>query len=444
MREFLIVCVGALCSLWVAAVNGYPLVFPDTGTYIIQALEFRAQLDRPPFYSLAILPLHATISLWPVIVVQALATTWVTARFLRSIVPEAAERDVLLVLVFAAAATSLPWFSTKVMPDIATPAIVMLVWLMFDPAVAAQGRTLPLMTVGLAGLISLHTASVPFTLGLIAVATALRWRDHAQNRRALGRAALVAIAAVGAALAGQILHTYLIIGGLSPSAAAPFFLLARLIHDGPGREVLLAACPEAGWRLCGLLDRLGAEHNELLWSSEAAFARLTADVGEAAAFAEARAVVAETLRRKPLDVAWHALANSARQFLTISTIDTYCPCDTGRLAAVMRRWFPHELGSFVAARQNTGPWPPAWLAEAHVLVVMLGAAALLAMAFRGPRRGEAAVIAFLALALFGNAVLMGALSGPDPRYQARLVWLVPLVAAAFALRRLRGGAEAER
>jgi hypothetical protein len=63
--------------LWPAVLNGYPIVFADTGTYLAQAIHRFAGWDRPVFYSVFMLPLHATVTLWPVVVVQAVLAAWI-------------------------------------------------------------------------------------------------------------------------------------------------------------------------------------------------------------------------------------------------------------------------------------------------------------------------------------------------------------------------------
>src|ERR1700710_1917420 len=68
---------AAALLLWPALWNGYPIVFADTGTYLSQAIHRYAGWDRPVFYSLFMLPLHGTLTLWPVVVAQALLTAWV-------------------------------------------------------------------------------------------------------------------------------------------------------------------------------------------------------------------------------------------------------------------------------------------------------------------------------------------------------------------------------
>jgi hypothetical protein len=43
---------GVPVLLWPALVNGFPLVFSDTGTYLSQVMEGHLGWDRPPFYSM--------------------------------------------------------------------------------------------------------------------------------------------------------------------------------------------------------------------------------------------------------------------------------------------------------------------------------------------------------------------------------------------------------
>ena len=74
--------------LWPAVWNGYPIVFADTGTYLAQAIHRLAGWDRPVFYSVFMLPLHATVTLWPVVVVQAVLVAWILWLVCRALLPK--------------------------------------------------------------------------------------------------------------------------------------------------------------------------------------------------------------------------------------------------------------------------------------------------------------------------------------------------------------------
>jgi len=116
---------AALLLLWPAVWNGYPLVFSDTGTYLTQAIERHLGWDRPPFYSLAILPLHMTLSLWPVVVAQALIAAWMLGLLRRALLPAASAWSVVPLAGLLALATSLPWCAAQVMPDLFTGLLVL-------------------------------------------------------------------------------------------------------------------------------------------------------------------------------------------------------------------------------------------------------------------------------------------------------------------------------
>ena len=65
----------------------------------------------------------------------------------------------------------------------------------------------------------------------------------------------------------------------------------------------------------------------------------------------------------------------------------------------------------------------------------LAAAGLAILWWRGTlTRRERSIVLFVLAALLLNAAICGALSGPHPRYQARVVWLLPLLAGALWLR----------
>jgi hypothetical protein len=159
---------AAALLLWPAVWNGYPIVFADTGTYLSQAIHLYAGWDRPVFYSLFMLPLHLTVTLWPVVVVQALLASWVlwlVCRVLSGVsgIAFVAGAGVLSVC------TWLPWTVSELMPDLFTPLLVLvtclLAWL--------PERLSRLEHVLLAGLAAFMVASQQSSLPLACVLGAL-------------------------------------------------------------------------------------------------------------------------------------------------------------------------------------------------------------------------------------------------------------------------------
>jgi hypothetical protein len=166
---FLAVPAAAALLLWPAAWNGYPIVFADTGTYLGQAIHRFAGWDRPVFYSLFMLPLHATVTVWPVIVVQAVLAAWVLWLVCRVLLPRVSRIAFVGGAAVLAVVTWLPWIVSELMPDVFTPLLILVICLLTRVPERLSRRE----CVGLAGLaafmIACQQSSLPLACVLLAV-----------------------------------------------------------------------------------------------------------------------------------------------------------------------------------------------------------------------------------------------------------------------------------
>ena len=116
--------------LWPAVHNGYPLVYSDSHVFISQPVAEFMNWDKPFVYGPLILLFHGWLTLWGVVVAQALllshlvwlvsatfsvdskvAMTGLTAQLRPGL------RHLLICGVLSLASTA-PWFTSFVMPDI--------------------------------------------------------------------------------------------------------------------------------------------------------------------------------------------------------------------------------------------------------------------------------------------------------------------------------------
>src|SRR5271165_624954 len=91
------VLLGALFLAWPAFYNGFPLLYPDSVTYLTDGRPVARALFlhqfanyygmRSFFYSLGILPFHWYISPWPIVALQCLLIAFVLWLVVRSILP---------------------------------------------------------------------------------------------------------------------------------------------------------------------------------------------------------------------------------------------------------------------------------------------------------------------------------------------------------------------
>ena len=159
---------AAVSLLWPALWNGYPIVFADTGTYLSQAIHHYAGWDLPVFYSLFLLPLHGTLTLWPVVGVQALLTAWVLWPVCRTLLPGLPAVAFVAGVAALSACTWLPWIVGEVMPDLFTPLLVLVIGLL----ARVPERLSRLEQVVLAALATLMIASQQSSLPLACVLVA--------------------------------------------------------------------------------------------------------------------------------------------------------------------------------------------------------------------------------------------------------------------------------
>ena len=412
---------AAAMLVWPALWNGYPIVFADTGTYLSQAIHWYLGWDRPPFYSLFMLPLHMTVSTWPVVGAQALLAVWVVRMACRALLPRYAERWLPLVVLPLAVATWLPFLVCQLMPDVFTPLLVLVLcvglrgwrWVAFAAfAIAAQQSSL---------VLSMVLLTAPW-LGSA--------RPHTKPAMAAFMAPVLAV--IGLLAVNLIGH-----GRLAISPFGNVFVLARVIYDGPGMDVLRRDCPEAGWRLCRFLDRFPAISDEFLWRSDSP---IVLAGGHKAVSAEANAIIAAALWAEPARELGAVLANAAEQLTRFASGDGLEAWPTEVTPWIERDFPPAERARYAAGSQARGLLMlPPWLATLHAGVAITGIVACVALLpFALRRRHKAARLLLLTLIVLpASAMITGGLSTPHDRYQSRIMWLPPFVAALSAAALLR-------
>jgi hypothetical protein len=417
--------------LWPALLNGYPLVFSDTGTYLSQAIEHYLGWDRPAFYSLFMLPLHLTLTTWPVVVVQALLSAHTLHLLRRALYPLSSPWWLVALVAGLSVATVLPWLVCQLIPDLLTPLLVIALTLL---AILPErlSRAERLWLVGFAAwMTASHQSHLPLALALIALLVPARGFLGASAL--LGRAGMARLLAIPAlAIAATISLNALGHGRVALSPFGSVFLLARLIEDGPARDVLARDCPHPGWTLCAYTADLPATSDEFLWHPDSPLIRAG---GAKRVAPEAGEIVAAAIAAEPWRVLRDVLANAGAQFTRFASGDglEHWP---GTVTATLARDFPAaEYARYAAARQTSGSvLLPGWLAALHRAVVLFGLAAtpvafVLCLRQSLPQAGFCAAVL---IALVVNAAVTGGLSGPHDRYQSRLAWLAPLAALIAA------------
>jgi hypothetical protein len=439
MRERVLAALCAVAAtaalLMPAIVNGYPFIFADTGTYLLSAMRLQVPHDRPVFYSIFAALLHWHLSPWPIVIAQS-ALVAILIRLVAKAVFNVANPWVTPIAAIALViGSSLPWFSGQIVPDIFTSVLMLALLLIIfgwgRMTLAERWFALWLVPV----CVAVHNANlfVPLSvLPAIGILLLVGWRPGPQAAR---RTFWVASGVV-LALAALVSSNYAARGKLVLSSASSTFLFAKMLEDGPALAVLEHECPATYPLLCSQLPLLQAHKaagieptlgDFFLWEGPLDSLGWWKPV-EPETSQVVKKVFAQFGRQEVLT----SLANGARQSWHFKTGDSLVS-DPGVVAtdAIRGLFGESSLAAYQASLQGKGELQFSLLNVIHLvtLVASSGVLAWAAIASLWTDRKALHIAAFILAMLAGHAMAIGALTPLHDRYQSRVIWLVPLLAA---------------
>ena len=425
----LAVAILSLMFLSVAFWNGFPLIFYDTGAYVLEGLGGVFLVERAPVYSELLFLAGGRTSMWPIVALQAAMTGYLILETARAEVPGLTLWRLVGIGAVLALLTGIGWYAGQVEPDCFTPMVILGCWLLLFRA----GRMGLVRTRWVAGITGLAVACHPSHLGLIGgllIAAALlklvaRWRRGLPNPRM--KHGLIGLAtALGLMVAGNFVLT----GGLFLSKSGSVFIFARLMQDGIVKRLMDDTCPPHGnatYKLCEYKNKLKTRADAWLWGNSG-FRALGGFTGKQQQ-EEDRAIIIESLKRYPAMHVKTAVYDSLLQFMMFKTGDGI-ESQAWVLESGFKRMIPTQMRAYHGARQQRGLIRFKTLNLIHVPVGAMSILGLLLLIqHAGARRkwGAGAFPAMILLGLIGNAIICGTFSNPHDRYQSRVIWLPTLV-----------------
>ena len=225
----------------------------------------------------------------------------------------------------------------------------------------------------------------------------------------------------------------------------PPFLTARVIADGPGSRYAQERCLGQSFTVCRFAKRLPMSVDDFLWGpgvDNGVFQTASKDERRALADQDARFAVTAAAAY-PLQQVTASARNAALQLVDTDLGDfNYDSHVRADFAATWPAGPRAALQTSLAYRQA---WPlqTMWLLQTVVLLGSLAAIGVMATraSNSGPALLEPADALLLAVLIIvgvlANGAVCGVLSTLYGRYQARVVWLIPLAAVLLALVRAR-------
>jgi hypothetical protein len=440
----LLLSIASLCH--VAAINGYPVVFYDTAWYVGDLFYGFTDGQKALGYGYLLRITGGSFSLWGIVIFQAVCVTVMFGAIWSSLGLDRVRFSQLVVVPLLCLLSSLSWVTSQVMPEVFTALLVISLFVLISSA--GQLSRVQRVTTCVVYVISIavHASNqlLSITLLLTLFFARIAFGERAPNVRQL----LLPLKLT--------LLSYLVVGGLSynrtgtaQSRSVPYALLVnRMLEDGIVQKLLAEHCSEKNYVLCEHRDLLTRRRIDFLFRHPEVFGKIGGWKNSEAAL---KPIILDALRYYPFEniraVGRHMLEQLIK-FDSVSFIFQFPPGSP--LSKAIKKHYPREFGTFTQSRQNREQLGSPMLSRAHTVTFWLSFLILLisfGTQIFWKEETLSRINAFSMFALFAvleNALICGALSHAEPRYGARVAWIVPLCALLilicwkdFLLRRSR-------
>lgn len=388
---------------------------------------------RSIYYGMYLFTITAISSINLVPVITAILTVLTIATVSRSVGLNHLQTSGLLAILVAV--SPLPFFNSMLMPDVfAGLAILAAAAFLFISPLYKWHRYLWAIIILCAVLF--HTANILILSGLLVITLVIAFVPPANKKSLVHKTALLfVIVLIG--IAGEVFFNAAVKHFTHNAPIRPPFISARLIADGPGTLYAKNYCSTTAFEICHYQAALGkASSDDFLWS-------LNPDIGVfTLASKESRELLSHqdsafaiaVFKKYPTEV----LRSTALNFLSQLTL---VGLEEFNYPKLMITDFSEKIpeADFKRLQESKAGKDIFPLITSEWLILTGIIVSLLVYAYHARLQRRTQPIFWLSIVILSgiliNALICGALSTPHDRYQARVIWLLPLIAFyAYSLR----------
>lgn len=420
---------ATLLFLVPALYNQFPLVYSDTGTYLLSGFENWLPNDRPIFYGWFIRVASLNYwSIWLVVVLQS----WLLSYAINLLLSHFFKKPLYLTILIAlplSILTGAGWYASQLMPDvfIAIGSISLCNLLL----AADWKNSRSIISIGLVVLSSLSHLSHILVFVVFGLFCLLLFK-HTSLAKRLSLLALPLVAALALAFTN---YTYL--GTFQLSNGSSIFLTGKLIDSGLLKPFLDRNCDDSHYVLCSYKEDLPSDSRSFLWNGDSPLAKT-------GGWENSNKAYQKMLWDFFTD--WKDIAGFTLDFFKSGTIqltqnsigsglisDWYASESSPPYAGISKA-FPNQINPYLQSRQNTNLWNQGLSFTSlnfinYTLIVLSVTWLLYLWLFNSsPLNTNQKVLlkSILALVLI-NALVTGGLANVYDRLQARISWLLILL-----------------
>jgi hypothetical protein len=434
------VIIGAVILQIIAFYNTYPLVYSDTGTYIYSGFDLFVPKDRPILYGILVRLFSFKQSLWLVVFIQNLITSFLIFETIRLFIKEKQTSFFYLAIGVLVLGTSVGWYSNQIMPDFFAPILILSwVWILFQK----KSSTLKKVLIWIIFIVAncthfshLFLSTVLLLLVLIIQTPLIRKRFFLKLEFQKKKLFTFIFLVFFSWLLLPTLNTYFG-GGFKLSRGGHVFLVAHLNEKEILKQILDKHCDSGkleGCSLCEEKDDLPKDINGFIWSGDF----LERQGGWDGSKEQFDKIISISLK-EPKFLISNIYYSAIYGFLQLPQIETGEGLTSyGEHSAPFGQvgWrFPHELNSYLNSKQNKYNGKNLNFETINIFHISLVLISLLflffitikSISFKIPKQ-QMLMVYFVIISIALNSFVTAGLSAPYSRYQSRVIWLVPFIA----------------
>lgn len=434
LKAFSIVCalVAIILLLWPAFVNGYPLVYTDTGTYIFAGFEGFVPVDRPISYCLFVRYTSLAYSLWFVLLVQAVFVFFTLYMCVRIIFSKNPLLITAVISIILTSVTGIANYTSQIMPDIFSALTIVGIAILFSSKKIGYREILLLLIVLISSISHISNLAVVAGLTLTGIVFA--------GIRYLNRNSIYKMIIIGSLpFLTLLLINFYYLGDAKLSRSRNVFIFSRMIDTGLVPDFLRDYCKDDDCFLCSEIDRIPTHSWQFLWNQESPLYDSACMVNNWDYCWESKEDEFGELIQGILSLPSYrnqlALIYSKDFFRQILDFDIG-PLSSLRQGSPANDWisirYGREYEDYTKAKQfekDQNFIQMSQIQRAFIIISLLSLVVLIFLKRRYQwRKQEIQLFLFLIIGVLGNALTVNLFSTVLNRYQARVIWIVPLIA----------------
>lgn len=429
-RFLFCIVLGALALMTDAFINGFPIVYSDTSTYLASGFQLETPFDRPITYGLFLRVFSLNgLSTWLVVFAQATITS--TLIFLTVKLLTGNKRFLkigLITSVFLALFTGLSWTVSQLMPDIFTPIALLCIVMIFSGEFK-RGKMVLLYVLFLLS-VAMHISHI-LLYGLILIAAFIVKRfffsDIFQTARNSQIAILLALTIIAIVTMGSAI-----------SKSKHVFFMGAMVEHGILQQFLDDKCNTTDYKLCVYRNSLPEKAYQFVWDEDSPFYKIG---GWKESKQEFNEIIFETLTT-PKYIGLHikeSLKATFQQLVLFKIGDGNGSFPEGtQLHSRIHKYFPNDLDQYANSRQNQSQLGFLDVFNSlfsAVIILSLIILVFLQIRFWNQFNGHFKLVLIVLLTgILLNAWDCGTFANAIDRLGCKMIWLIPFMAILSGVR----------